>query len=136
MLAGSEAFIQEAWRWKTQFGGAMRQAGIIAAGCIYALEHHVERLREDHENAQILANGLREVSGAEILKPVETNMVYFDTSRAGIGTDDFLQRVEARGVRMGSSGRGIRAVTHLDVDRSGVERAVEIVSEVLRPTGR
>ena len=130
-LAGSAAFIEKARRYKHLFGGAMRQAGIIAAGCIYALEHNVERLREDHENAQILADGLRDLSGVEILKPVETNMVYFDTAGAGINTEEFLQRIEARGVRMGTSGHGIRAVTHLDVDRADVERAVEIISEVV-----
>jgi threonine aldolase len=130
-LAGSAGFIERARRYKHLFGGAMRQAGIIAAGCIYALEHHVERLQEDHENAQILANGLREMAGVEILKPVETNMVYFDTSGAGMSADDFLQRIEQRGVRMGSTGHGIRAVTHLDVDRAGVEQAIAIISEVV-----
>ena len=72
-LAGSKEFIQEAWRWKHQFGGAMRQAGIIAAGALYALDHHVDRLAEDHENARILAEGLAEVNGIEV-EPVETNL--------------------------------------------------------------
>lgn len=130
-LAGSAAFIEKARRYKHLFGGAMRQAGIIAAGCIYALEHHVERLHEDHENAQILAAGLRELTGVEILTPVETNMVYFDTAAAGMSTDDFLRGIEERGVRMGSSGHGIRAVTHLDVDRAGVKLAVEVATDVL-----
>jgi threonine aldolase len=130
-LAGSAGFIERARRYKHLFGGAMRQAGIIAAGCIYALEHHIERLREDHDNTQILAGGLRQLAGVEILKPVETNMVYFDTSGAGMSPADFLQRIEERGLRMGSTGRGIRAVTHLDVDRAGVEQAVEIISEAL-----
>ena len=79
VLAGSRDFIHEAWRIKQQIGGAMRQAGIIAAACLYALDHHVERLAEDHANARHLAEGLAEIPGIE-LDPatVETNIVWFD----------------------------------------------------------
>ena len=65
-LAGSREFIQRAWRWKHQFGGAMRQAGISAAGAVYALEHQVERLAEDHANARLLADGLAGIEGIAI----------------------------------------------------------------------
>ena len=78
MLAGSRELIDEAWRYKQMWGGAMRQAGIVAAGALYALDHHVERLADDHENARALAEGLAEIEGVE-LDPdeVETNIVVF-----------------------------------------------------------
>ena len=83
MLAGSEELIAEAWRWKQMTGGAMRQAGIVAAGCLYALDNHVERLAEDHENARHLAEGLAEIDGIEIdPATVETNIVIFEVEDA------------------------------------------------------
>src|SRR4051812_38961039 len=74
VLAGSRELIDEAWRFKQMLGGALRQAGVLAAACVYALDHHVERLSEDHENAQTLAQGLAELPGVR-LEPVETNIV-------------------------------------------------------------
>ncbi len=134
VLAGSEAFIQKAWRWKHQFGGAMRQAGIIAAGAIYALRHHVERLAEDHANARILAQGLSELEGIEV-EPVETNMVFFDISGLGISASLFNDRLMARGVRVSTLGTTrIRAVTHLDVSRTQVEEALDTVRAVVNET--
>jgi len=131
-LAGSKAFIADAWRWKHQFGGAMRQAGIIAAGALYALEHHVERLAEDHTNAQILARGLEPLEGLR-LEPVETNLVFFDVSALGITAAQFNEKLMARGVKVSSLGEHlVRAVTHLDVTRAQVEEAVEIIGDVVR----
>ena len=75
VLCGSRELIDEAWRWKQQMGGALRQSGIVAAGCLYALDHNVERLAEDHENARVLADGLAEL-GCEVVAP-ETNIVIF-----------------------------------------------------------
>jgi threonine aldolase len=130
-LAGSRAFIREAWRWKHQFGGAMRQAGIIAAGAVYALRHHVKRLAEDHENAQILVKGLREMVGIQT-EPVETNMVFFDVSGPGLTANRFSDLLLARGLRVSlAEDARIRAVTHLDVSRAQVEEAVDIVREVV-----
>src|ERR671934_2962934 len=75
-LAGSSDLISEAWRYKQMWGGAMRQSGIIAAAGLYALDHHVERLAEDHENARVLAEGLAEIEGVTIdPERVETNIV-------------------------------------------------------------
>jgi threonine aldolase len=129
-LAGSKDFIQEAWRWKHQFGGAMRQAGIIAAGAVYALNHHVELLAEDNANAQILAKGLEEIDGIEV-EPVETNIVFFDVSGLGTTSVEFSDTLLSRGVRVGGTGKTrIRAVTHLDVSRAQVEEAVDITREV------
>jgi threonine aldolase len=128
-LAGSEQLIEEAWRFKQMMGGALRQAGIVAAAGLYALDHNVERLAEDHENARVLAEGLAEMPGATIdPAKVETNIVIFevdDPSRV-------LAALLAEGVEMTQMGPGrIRAVTHLDVDRAGIERALEVLRTVL-----
>jgi threonine aldolase len=122
-LAGPEEFIAEAWRWKQMLGGALRQSGILAAAGLYALEHNVERLADDHERARRLAGGLAALPGIE-LDPalVETNIVIFRVADA----KDFCRRLEAEGVRMGALNENtVRAVTHLDVDDAGIERALE-----------
>lgn len=129
-LAGSWEFIQEAWRWKHQFGGAMRQAGIIAAGALYALDHHVERLAEDHGNARILARGLAEISGIS-LEPVETNLIFFDVSGLHVTAETFNALLMERGLRVSVLGKTrCRAVTHLDVSRPQVEEALRIIRAV------
>jgi len=135
-LAGSKAFIQDAWRWKHQFGGAMRQAGIIAAGAVYALEHHVERLAEDHTNARILYQGLSKVEGITV-EPVETNLVFFDISGLGITATAFNELLMSRGVRVSTMGdHTVRAVTHLDVSRAQVEEALDVILEVVSEIAR
>ncbi len=124
-IAGSREFIAEAWRLKQQMGGAMRQAGIIAAGGVFALRHHVKRLAEDHANARRLAEGLAALPGVN-LDPatVETNLVFFDLA-GPLDAAAAVERLLARGVRMGALGpRTIRAVTHLDVSAEQVERAL------------
>jgi len=126
-LAGSKAFITEAWRAKQRFGGAMRQAGIIAAAALYSLDHNVERLAEDHANAKRLAEGIEGLPGVVIdVAGVETNLVYFElTAKAKLDAPAFCDALKARGVRMGAMGpRLVRAVTHLDVDRAGIEKAI------------
>jgi threonine aldolase len=135
-LAGSSEFIEEAWRWKHQFGGAMRQAGIIAAGAIYALEHHVERLAEDHANAQILARGLVEIEGIAV-EPVETNLVFFDVAGLGTTADRFVEAARERGLHIGANtSTRIRAVTHLDVSGAQIEEALEILHNVANEAAR
>ena len=131
VLAGSAAFIREARRYKHMFGGALRQAGIVAAGCIYALEHHVDRLADDHANAQVLGDGLRSLPGV-CVEPIETNIVFFDTTKAGIETAEFLAAIQSQGVCMGAVGKRIRAVTHIDIPREAVEKAVEVVKQVVK----
>lgn len=129
-LAGSKGFIRDAWRWKHQFGGAMRQAGIIAAGAVYALTHHVDRLAEDHAHARILAKGLAEIEGITV-EPVETNLVFFDVAGLGTTAEAFNAGLMERGVRVSTMGNRVaRAVTHLDVSRAQVEEALEIMGEV------
>jgi threonine aldolase len=128
-LAGSRELIDEGWRYKQMWGGAMRQAGIVAAGALYALDHHVERLAEDHENAQVLATGLAGLPGLE-LDPatVDTNIVVFSVDDA----PGYVAALADAGVQMGALDAGtVRAVTHLDVDRAGVEAAVAAAREVL-----
>ena len=134
VLAGSAAFIHEAWRLKQQMGGAMRQAGIIASACLYALDHNVDRLGEDHENARHLARGLAAIDGIT-LNPVsiETNIVFFDLDSEAPSAPSVAEKLLERGVRIGAMGeRRMRAVTHLDIDRDGVEQAVAAMAEVLK----
>jgi len=110
-------------------GGALRQSGIVAAGCLYALEHHVSRLADDHENAQVLARGLASLPGAEIdPSTVETNIVIFSVDDAPGLVARLADRVELQAF----SAHTVRAVTHLDVSREDVERALEILAEELR----
>src|SRR5215813_12718391 len=128
-MAGSRAFIEEAWRCKQQMGGAMRQAGIIAAAGVYALRHHVKRLADDHANARRLADGLAALPGVRLdPKTVETNIVFFETSA---NAAEAVEHMLAHGVRIGALGRNtIRAVTHLDVDAAGIDRALKVAREV------
>jgi threonine aldolase len=136
-LAGSREFIAEAWRLKQQMGGAMRQAGIIAAGGVYALRHHVSRLAEDHVNARRLAEGLSKLPGVA-LDPasVETNLVFFDLKGA-VDAKQVVAALLARGVRMGAMGpKTVRAVTHLDVSAPQIERALEAAAQTLSEATR
>ena len=135
-LAGSKAFIQEAWRWKHQFGGEMRQAGIIAAGAVYALRHHVDRLAEDHQNAKILAEGLAGIEGIRV-QPAETNLIFFDVSGLGLTAQAFNESLMELGLRVSVLGKTrARAVTHLDVSRSQVHEALEIIRRVVHEIRR
>ena len=128
-LAGSRELIEEAWRYKQMLGGALRQAGIVAAGALYALDHHVDRLADDHALAGELAAALAELPGVTIdASAVKTNIVVFDVADAPA----LVTALAERGVRMGALGpRTVRAVTHLDADRAGVSAAVEAVRDVL-----
>jgi threonine aldolase len=127
-LAGSDELIAEAWRYKQMLGGSMRQAGIVAAGARYGLQHNVERLAEDHANAKFLAEGLAEIEGVEIdPTTVETNIVIFDVADA---TALHAKLAEA-GVETSLLEGRVRAVTHLDVDRAGIEKALAAVKDAL-----
>ena len=131
VLAGSRSFIESARRYKHIFGGALRQAGIVAAGCLYALDHHIERLADDHANAQLLAEGLQSIPGIKVENPVETNMIFFNLTDR-VSTTEFLAAIQNYGVRMGTIGDRIRAVTHLDVSREDMEKSVEIAQKVIK----
>jgi threonine aldolase len=133
VLAGSHAFIQDARRLKHLFGGAMRQAGIIAAAGVYALEHHVARLAEDHEHATILAQALAALPWVSLDPPdVETNIVIFDVGASGCEAKEISARLQKAGVRVSVMGRTkLRAVTHLDVSGQDIERTIEVFRHVL-----
>jgi threonine aldolase len=128
VLAGSNELIEEAWRWKQMLGGAFRQSGIVAAGCLYAIDNHVERLADDHENARVLAEGLAELPGVR-LDPaaVETNIVIFEVDDAPSVVRRLADRVELQAV----DPRHVRAVTHLEVARADVDRALAAFADAL-----
>jgi threonine aldolase len=131
VLCGSRDMITEAWRWKQRMGGAMRQGGICAAGCLYALDHNVERLAEDHANARMLATGLGQLPGITAETP-ETNLVFFDVSGTGMTAEAFSRAIEAEGVRMGAQGpMRVRACTHLDISEADIRTALDVAERVI-----
>jgi threonine aldolase len=126
VLAGSQELIDEAWRYKQMIGGALRQSGIVAAACLYALDHHVDRLAADHENARVLAEGLAELPGFEV-QPPDTNIVIADVADAAQIVGDLWER----GIEVTPMApTRIRCVTHLDVDAEGIDRALVAFREV------
>ncbi len=133
VLAGSREFIAEALRFKHQFGGAMRQAGIIAAAGVHALEHNVGRLADDHANARRFATLIAGIDAIDVdVDAVETNMVFFDVVAPGLDAPEVSERLLAHGVRIGAvSQHRMRAVTHLDVDAEGVEEAAKALARVM-----
>lgn len=134
VLAGSHDFIAQAWRYKHTFGGAMRQAGIIAAAGVYALENNIQRLAEDHARAKKLAEGLAGMKGISVdVAAVETNIVVFDIGGTGIARVDFLQRLAVEGVRFSGlmQPTQLRGVTHLDIPGDGVEKALAAVRKAI-----
>ena len=127
VLCGSAAFIDEAWRWKQRLGGSLRQAGICAAACIYALDHNVVRLADDHANAKALARGLAQIEGLTVEAP-ETNLVFFDTRATGRSADALADALRLAGIMISTVGPyRLRACTHLDVDRQGIDLAIEAI---------
>jgi threonine aldolase len=125
VLAGSRELIDEAWRWKQMLGGAMRQSGMLAAACLYALDHHVERLAEDHENARRLAAGLTAIPGVTInASVVETNIIIFEVDDAPALVERLADRVELWAVDT----HRVRAITHLDVTADDIDRALDAIA--------
>jgi threonine aldolase len=128
-MAASEDLIEQAWRFKQMWGGSMRQAGSIAAACLYALDNNVERLAEDHDNAKRLAEGLAEIPGVGIdPATVETNIVIFDVADplgliAKLAGDVELSAADG--------GRRVRAVTHMDVTRDDIDLALKKIADAL-----
>jgi len=133
VLAGTREFVTDANRWKQRIGGAMRQSGIIAAACEYALEHHVARLADDHANARRLAQAIAGISGLRIdPASVETNLVYFDVTAANLDAEQLCNALMKANVRMGPMGaRTIRAVTHLDASQADIDTAIAALRAAL-----
>ena len=132
LLAGPAELMERAWRIRRRFGGGMRQSGVLAAAGLYALEHHRDRLAEDHGRAKALAAGAREIGGIEVGIP-DTNIVMLDFTDPTLSLDEVLGALAAAGVLMVRFGpRRLRAVTHLDVDDDGIATALDVLAKALR----
>ncbi len=132
VLATSSEHLAEAWRGKFLFGGAMRQAGVVAAAALYALDHHVDRLAEDHARARRLADGLAAAGLPVDPDAVETNFVGIDVAAIGLETADAQARLAEEGIRVGVLRPGVlRAATYLGISDDDVERAVEAIPRAL-----
>jgi threonine aldolase len=128
LLAGTAEAMERGWRLRRRLGGAMRQSGILAAAGLHALRHHRDRLPDDHARARRLASAASSVEGLSVSSP-ETNIVLLDLGDPGLQVAPLLAALERRGVLMASFGaRRVRAVTHLDVDDRGIERAAEALA--------
>lgn len=135
LVAGSKAFIRKALRYRKMFGGGMRQAGILAAAGVYALQHNVERLAEDHQHAKLLAERICGARGL-LLNPqeVETNIIYLqlDPATARMDARGLMQAMGERGVlALAVGSHSMRLVLHLDVTRPQVEQAAQVICEIL-----
>ena len=138
VLLGPRTFIDRARRFRKMLGGGMRQSGMLAAAGHHALDHHVARLAEDHANAERFADGLAKIEGIDVDSPFEglrTNIVFFRPDPSWGGAPAVADRLSARGVKvLALDPDRIRAITHLDVDGDGIERALEIVRETAHLT--
>jgi threonine aldolase len=134
VVAGSKSFIDRVHRFRKMFGGGMRQAGIVAAAGIYALDRHFERLAEDHQNARRLAVGLKELKGVSIEpKFVETNIVIFDVANSGMTAAQVTEAMKKEGILIHPIGKTqIRLVTHLDITHEDIETALKAFRKLLK----
>src|SRR5713101_2496163 len=134
LLVGSRNFIEQARVYRKALGGGMRQAGILAAAGLIALEQGPARLHEDHENAKFLAEGLAEIRGIQIAPAkVKTNILVFDISGTGMSSDEMTRKLAAKNIfASGISAQAIRLVTHVDVDRAACARALDVVRQICK----
>jgi threonine aldolase len=131
VLCGSAAFIDAAWRWKQRLGGALRQGGICAAGCLYALDHHIDRLAEDHAHARLLADGLSAIPGLAVQSP-QTNLVFIDCAQTGQTAAALAGQLREQGLLISVMGpTRLRACTHLDVTAADVGEAIATLRRLL-----
>lgn len=133
LIVGSAEFIEHAKWARQEVGGGMRQAGIIAASGIVALEKMIDRLREDHKNAKILAEGLANINGISIdLKSVQTNIVMLDVSGLGLNSEEFVSELKKRGIKSKTRGRTVvRMITHRGVDEEDIYYALKVICEIV-----
>lgn len=135
ILAGSSAFISKARKWRKRLGGGLRQAGVLAAPGIIALEENVSRLKEDHENAKQLAEGLLNIEGIIVESKVETNIVLINISRSNKTTDVFLNDLKENGVLAGEYGPNIiRFVTNNGVTNEDIDQALSAIQKIMKPS--
>jgi threonine aldolase len=134
VICGSKSFIAEARRTRKLVGGGMRQAGIIAAAGIVALDTMVDRIREDHDNAARLAQGIARIGGLSIdLTRVQTNILYFDVAAQGMTAEDLVKKLAARGVRVLSTGpTRLRAVTHYGITANDVDQTLSALAGAMQ----
>jgi threonine aldolase len=131
VLCGSRELITEAWRWKQQMGGAFRQSGIVAAGCLYALDHNVDRLADDHARARRLAEGLAEAGISVDLYTVETNFVGIPVP-AGMDVPEARARIRDEGVLVSGMRPGVlRAATYLGIEDEHIDHALDAIPRAL-----
>jgi len=134
LVVGPKDFIKRVHRLRKMVGGGMRQIGFLAAAGIYALDHHIERLEEDHRKAKRLAHGLAEIKNIKINPTeVETNILYFDFSPAEKTAQEVVLACRQKGVLLHATGKTrIRCVTHLDVSFADIDHALQVIAEVMR----
>jgi threonine aldolase len=133
VVCGSAGFVESARRWRKMLGGGMRQAGVICAAGIVALETMIDRLSEDHENASLLAAKISEFPGFKVPGVVKTNIVFFEIEGIPAGPSAFVGRLHEKGVAMLCLGNGrIRAVTHCDISKKDLLRSLEIIEKTAR----
>jgi threonine aldolase len=129
LLCGSRELVRRARRYRKMLGGGMRQAGIIAAAGVYALENMVERLADDHENARVLAGGLSAVPGITLTPPPQSNLVFFRAEGWDLG--ELVSRLGEQGVLCLDEGGRIRMVTHYGIERDDVEHAAAVTRSLI-----
>ena len=131
ILAGSAELVLQARRLRKRWGGGMRQVGILAAACLHAIDHQVDRMAEDHRRARRLADALRDLSGVRVNVP-DTNTVLLRLEHPSLDRDELVRALEARGVRLVTFGhRQLRAIAHLDIDDAAIDRAIDVLRETL-----
>jgi threonine aldolase len=132
VIATSAERIERAWRYKFMFGGAMRQAGFVAAGALYALDHHVERLADDHARAKRLAEGLAQAGLPVDPAATESNFVAVDVAPLGLAAGEAVARIAEAGVLVSTLRPGVlRAVTYLGVTDDDIEQAIDAIPRAL-----
>ncbi len=135
MVAGTKKFINQVRRFRKMYGGGMRQTGFLTAAGIYALDHHIERLAEDHRKARMLAEGLSKISGIKIdPQRVNTNILYFEVKREGWTAKKAVEELRKKGVLvLAMQEELIRAVTHLDISGGDIEKTISVFQELFSP---
>jgi threonine aldolase len=134
LVVGTEEHVQRARRNRKILGGGMRQAGVIAAAGIVALETMIDRLEDDHRNARLLAEGLLKIDGVKVdVKTVQTNMVMFDVDGLGVRADAFVKKLKEHGVLSGNMSRTrVRMVTHRGIEQEDIEKALTLIDETVK----
>ncbi len=133
LVVGDEEFVERARRWRKMLGGGMRQAGVIAAPGVIALEKMVDRMKEDHDNAKVLAEGLAKIKGITVnLETVQTNIVRYDLGGLGMSAREFTSKLGEFGVKALGSGMGIRMVTHRMISQDDIHYTLSVVERIAK----